>query len=148
MWLAIRITKSIRTSLTSLRPLCASSNNSRLSTYLLRKHGLSVLSCSVCLADPRGTNLSAGILPSNTTTYTLAQLEGAMLAQTSVIPYFGCFGNGTILDEVWHFSHVLGTEQMGRFKPINSTTPSTCAATGIRYLERTPTSERDVRALP
>ena len=91
----------------------------------------------------------AGITPSNTTTYTLAQLQNAVKAQTGAIPYFGCSGSQhNILDEVWHFNHVLGTEQYGHFKPIDSTTKSSCNATGIRYLERTPSSEREVRILP
>ncbi|KAI5121169.1 hypothetical protein M0805_007166 [Coniferiporia weirii] len=91
---------------------------------------------------------AAGIVPSNTTTYTLAQVQNAVKAQTGATPFVGCGGNGTILNEMWHFSHVLGTEQYGRFKSIDSTTASTCAAEGIQYLERTPTSERDVRTLP
>lgn len=98
---------------------------------------------------------SAGIVPSNTTTYTLAQLQNAVKAQTGAIPFFGCGGTGAggsagrnILNEAWHFNHVLGTEQYGHFKPIDSTTPSTCSPTGIRYLERTPSSEREVRVIP
>lgn len=89
--------------------------------------------------------LSAGIVPSNTTTYTLAQIEDALLTQTGAIPFVGCTGNnGTVLDEMWYFNHVLGTEQFGRFSPVNSTSPSTCSDDGIRYLERTPSSERAV----
>jgi Ribonuclease T2 family len=51
----------------------------------------------------------AGIIPSNTTTYTLTQLQSALQAQTGAIPYLGCGGNGTILEEVWYFNHVQGT---------------------------------------
>lgn len=92
-------------------------------------------------------------MPSNTTTYTLSQLQKALHAQTGAVPFLGCGGTGasgnrTILNEVWYFNHVLGTGQYGVFKPIDSTTTSTCAQTGIRYLERTPTSEREVRLLP
>jgi len=90
----------------------------------------------------------AGIVPSNTTTYTLAQLQNAVKAQTGAIPYFGCTARGAQLDEVWHFNHVLGTEQYGHFKPVDSSTPSTCNPTGIRYLERAPGSEREVRVIP
>lgn len=84
------------------------------------------------------------------------------------MPYLGCGGeNGTILEEVWYFNHVLGTvspiysvlvvvpdasfakEQFGQFKSLDSTTKSSCNTTlGIWYYERTPTSERDVRTLP
>ncbi|KAG1850623.1 ribonuclease T2 [Suillus subalutaceus] len=87
---------------------------------------------------------AAGILPSNTTTYTLSQITNVLYSQTGAVPYLGCYGNGTILDEVWYFHHVLGTEQYGHFKTLNSTTPSSCAETGIWYYERTTTSERVV----
>ncbi|KAF9225412.1 ribonuclease T2 [Gyrodon lividus] len=85
---------------------------------------------------------AAGILPSNKTTYTLAQITSVLYSQAGAIPYFGCSNNGTVLDEVWYFHHVLGTEQYGHFKTLNSTTPSSCKATGIWYYERTPGSER------
>lgn len=59
---------------------------------------------------------SAGIVPSNTTTYTLAQIQNAVKSQTGAVPFFGCGGSGAsgtanhnILNEVWHFNHVLGT---------------------------------------
>ncbi|KAG2155619.1 ribonuclease T2 [Suillus clintonianus] len=87
---------------------------------------------------------AAGILPSNTTTYTLSQITNALYSQTGAVPYLGCYGHGTILDEVWYFHHVLGTEQYGHFKTLNSTTPSSCAETGIWYYERTATSEQVV----
>ncbi|KAJ8597595.1 ribonuclease T2 [Rhizopogon salebrosus TDB-379] len=87
---------------------------------------------------------AVGILPSNTTTYTLAQITNALYSQTGAVPYLGCYGNGTILDEVWYFHHVLGTEQYGHFKTLNSTTSSSCAESGIWYYERTPGSERVV----
>ncbi|KAI6031407.1 ribonuclease T2 [Pisolithus microcarpus] len=87
---------------------------------------------------------AAGIVPSNGTTYTLAQITNALYSQTGAIPYLGCSGDGVVLDEVWYFHHVLGTEQYGHFKTINSTTPSSCKADGLWYYERTPTSERDV----
>ncbi|EGO05308.1 hypothetical protein SERLA73DRAFT_174402 [Serpula lacrymans var. lacrymans S7.3] len=89
---------------------------------------------------------AAGILPSNTTTYTLAEITNALVSQTGAVPYLGCSGSdGTVLDEVWYFHHVLGTEQYGHFKTINSTTASSCASTGVWYYERTNTSERLVK---
>lgn len=112
------------------------------------------------------TPIRAGIVPSNKTTYTLPQLQAAVKAQTGSIPFFGCGQNGTVLQEVWYFSHVHGTvrlniyiacclltdsylqEQFGTYKTLDSTTKSTCSTTGqIHYFERTPTSERDVRLL-
>jgi len=88
---------------------------------------------------------SAGIIPSNKTTYTLAQFQNTIKAQTGAIPYFGCETNGTVLSEVWYFSHVYGTEQYGTYKTLDSTTKSSCSATEpIWYYERTTTSEREV----
>ncbi|CAL1694058.1 unnamed protein product [Somion occarium] len=92
---------------------------------------------------------SAGIIPSNRTTYTLTQLQTALKAQTGSIPFLGCGFNGTVLQEVWYFHHVLGSEQFGHFKPVDSTTNSTSSPTaGIHYYERTHSSEREVRLLP
>ncbi|KAI0296224.1 ribonuclease T2 [Russula brevipes] len=88
---------------------------------------------------------SAGIVPSNTTTYRLKDIQSVLNAQTSGIPYLGCGKNGTVLQEVWYFNHVSGTEQFGRFKALDSVTKSSCSSTdGIHYYERTATSERDV----
>ena len=50
-----------------------------------------------------------GIVPSNETTYTLSQLENALIQQTGALPYLGCGNNGTVLEEVWYFNHVSGT---------------------------------------
>ncbi|KAJ8453728.1 hypothetical protein ONZ51_g13436 [Trametes cubensis] len=92
---------------------------------------------------------ASGIFPSNRTTYSLSQLQNALKAQTGAVPYLGCGSNGTVLQEVWYFHHVLGSEQFGHFKTLDSTTASTCSRTaGIHYYERTPTSEREVRLLP
>lgn len=112
--------------------------------------------------------LSSGIVPSNKTTYPLSQIQTALKAQTGSLPYVGCGSNGTVLQEVWYYNHVLGTvsdtscpsfftidglptiaiaqEQFGQFKSLDTTYNSTCSATaGIHYYERTPTSEREVR---
>ncbi|KAF9809055.1 hypothetical protein IEO21_07592 [Rhodonia placenta] len=93
---------------------------------------------------------ASGIFPSNKTTYSLSQIQNALTAQTGSIPYLGCGGeDGTILEEVWYFNHVLGTEQFGQFKSIDSTTESSCNTTaGIWYYEITPTSVREVRTEP
>lgn len=52
---------------------------------------------------------SSGIQPSNKTTYSLTQLQSALKAQTGSVPFLGCGHNGTVLQEVWYFHHVLGT---------------------------------------
>ncbi|KZV74893.1 ribonuclease T2 [Peniophora sp. CONT] len=88
---------------------------------------------------------AAGITPSNKTTYALSAIQNALVAQTGALPYLGCTHNGTVLDEVWYYNHVSGTEQYGRFKPVNTTFGSTCSSTaGIWYYERSPSSERTV----
>ncbi len=51
----------------------------------------------------------SGITPSNKTTYSLSQIQNALKGQTGAIPYLGCGNNGTVLQEVWYFHHVLGT---------------------------------------
>ncbi|KAI9444830.1 ribonuclease T2 [Lactarius indigo] len=91
---------------------------------------------------------SAGIVPSNTTTYQLNDIQNTLNAQTGGIPFLGCGNNGTVLQEVWYFNHISGTEQFGRFKAMNSVTKSSCSSTAeIHYYERTPGSEREVRVL-
>ncbi|KAL4246991.1 RNase T2 family protein, partial [Abortiporus biennis] len=40
---------------------------------------------------------ASGIVPSNTTTYTLTQLQTALKSQTGALPYLGCGFNGTVL---------------------------------------------------
>lgn len=90
-----------------------------------------------------------GIVPSNQTTYKLSQIQAALQSQVGALPYLGCGKNGTVLQEVWYFQHVVGTEQFGHFKTIDSTTKTSCSSTAdIWYYERTPTSEREVRLLP
>lgn len=89
---------------------------------------------------------SAGIIPSNTTTYSLAQLNNAFLAQTGSLPYFGCAkdaqGNKTIFNEIWINAHVYGTPQYGQLKTVDTPAKSSCSnVTGaIHYYERTPSS--------
>ncbi|THH09607.1 hypothetical protein EW145_g1892 [Phellinidium pouzarii] len=39
-----------------------------------------------------------GIVPSNSTTYTLTQIENAIKAQTGATPFVGCGGNGTFFE--------------------------------------------------
>ncbi|KAF7981115.1 hypothetical protein HWV62_34837 [Athelia sp. TMB] len=86
---------------------------------------------------------SAGIVPSNKTTYPLAAIQNAVKAQVGAVPYFGCTNNGTVLSEVWYYHHVLGTEQYGTFKNLDTDYNSTCSTTaGIHYYERTSHSER------
>ncbi|KAL1676153.1 ribonuclease T2-like protein [Schizophyllum commune] len=89
---------------------------------------------------------SNGIVPSNSTGYSLDQIHAALKSQTGALPYVGCSHNGTQLSEIWYYSHVYGTEQYGTYKPIDTTYNSTCTSNGtVWYYERTPASEREVR---
>ncbi|TFK56687.1 ribonuclease T2 [Heliocybe sulcata] len=89
---------------------------------------------------------AAGITPSNKTTYSLSQLQNALRSQVGATPYLGCGHNGTVLQEAWYFHHVLGSEQYGHYKTLDSTTISTCSTTqGIWYYEPTPSSVREVQ---
>lgn len=64
---------------------------------------------------------SYGIVPSNKTTYSLAQIQTALTSQTGAIPYLGCTTDGTVLSEVWYMHHVLG-----------SVSP-TCISSSVKY---------------
>ncbi|KAG6862149.1 hypothetical protein C0995_004231 [Termitomyces sp. Mi166 len=90
---------------------------------------------------------ASDIVPSNKTSYTLKQIATAITTQVGATPYIGCSHNGTVLSELWYYNHVLGTEQYGTYKPLDSTSPSTCSSTApIWYYERTPSSEQEDRA--
>ncbi|KAH7059050.1 ribonuclease T2-like protein [Macrophomina phaseolina] len=102
----------------------------------------------------------AGITPSNTTSYTLSDIQGALTEAYGAVPYVGCSGprfnetaagNGTSdngrtrLSETWYYSHVLGRPQEGVAVVVNATgSTSNCAkaAGAVWYYERTPSSER------
>ncbi|KZP31110.1 ribonuclease T2 [Athelia psychrophila] len=88
---------------------------------------------------------SAGITPSNKTTYPLSAIQNAVKGQVGALPYFGCTNNGTVLTEVWYYHHVLGTEQYGTYKNLDTDYNSTCSSTlPIWYYERTAHSEHVV----
>ncbi|KAL6694267.1 ribonuclease T2 [Trichoderma pleuroticola] len=85
---------------------------------------------------------AAGILPSSTTTYTLAAIQDALTAQFGHNVIINCNKNGE-LDELWYQYNVRGSVQTGVFVPVDPVgAPSTCPKTGIKYLPKysTPTS--------
>ncbi|KAB2579963.1 Ribonuclease T2 [Lasiodiplodia theobromae] len=104
----------------------------------------------------------AAITPSNSTSYTLSDIQGALAKAYGATPYVGCSGprfnetaagagsldNGrTRLSETWYYSHVVGRPQEGVYVPVNTTGSGTsCAKTegAVWYYERTPSSERAV----
>jgi len=100
------------------------------------------------------------ITPSNSTTYSLADIQGQLATMHGATPYIGCTGpryntteqgkaenstdNGrTVVDEVWYYMHVYGRPQDGNAVPVNATSPNTSCAKArgaLNYYEMTPSS--------
>ncbi|KAI9744780.1 MAG: hypothetical protein M1818_001705 [Claussenomyces sp. TS43310] len=97
------------------------------------------------------------IHPSNTTTYTLSDIQAALTAGFGAVPYIGCSGpryngtaagNGTLdrgytqISEVWYYHHVYGRVQRGHAVPVNASinggSLGNCAKApgAIHYYER------------
>ncbi|QDS69736.1 hypothetical protein FKW77_010045 [Venturia effusa] len=77
---------------------------------------------------------TCGIVPSNTTTYDLADLEGCLADATGgFTPHMGCSKITGYLNEVWYYGHLRGRIEGGTFEGTKSTFESTCPATGIKY---------------
>lgn len=101
------------------------------------------------------------IVPSNSTSYTLSYIEGALSSEYGPTPYVGCAGTpynetsagkgssddgGTELSEVWYYFHSFGRPQNGNWSPTEQAGSSSCAkASGaVHYYERTPGSQATV----
>lgn len=103
-----------------------------------------------------------GIRPSNTTTYSLGDVQAALTAGFGAVPYIACSGprynataagNGTldngytVLSETWYYHHVYSKVQNGFALPVNASinggSISSCATTvgALHYYERTLGSE-------
>ena len=105
---------------------------------------------------------TAGIVPSNSTKYTLSDMQAALTTAYGALPYIGCSGpkynstaagknstdNGyTVVDELWYYHHVYGRPQNGNFVVVNATSPVTSCATtkgALTYPEKTLSSVRNV----
>jgi len=100
----------------------------------------------------------AGITPSNTTKYSLSDMQAALTNATGALPYLGCAGprynetaagNGTSdrgrteLSEVWYYNHAYGRVDALNWTAVETTSNSSCANTSnaISYYERAPGSE-------
>ncbi|KZV78703.1 ribonuclease T2 [Exidia glandulosa HHB12029] len=70
-----------------------------------------------------------GIVPSNTTPYTLSAVLGALEPATGATPHVDCSPSGA-LNEVWYYSHSFGAPQLGVLKHLNTTFGATCPETG------------------
>lgn len=78
---------------------------------------------------------NAGIVPSTTATYTLAQIQSALTAAHGYPVTVQCSGGQ--IDELWYHYNVLGSVQTGEFVPTNPDgTKGDCPATGIRYVPK------------
>jgi ribonuclease T2 len=97
------------------------------------------------------------IQPSNTTTYSLSDIQSALTSGFGALPYIGCSGprynttaagsgsldNGyTQISEVWYYYHVYGRVQKGQGLPVNASinggSVSSCAKTAgaLKYPTR------------
>lgn len=73
---------------------------------------------------------AAGIVPSSTATYTLAQIQVALTKNHGAKVYLGC--DDDELNEVWYFFNVKGSVQSGTFTAVASLTANDCPTTGIK----------------
>jgi ribonuclease T2 len=82
----------------------------------------------------------AGIVPSATATYTLTAIQAALTKHHGYNVIVNCNRNKE-LDELWYHYNVQGSIQSGEFVPVGPVgSPSTCPATGIKYLPKYSTS--------
>ncbi|KAL1310471.1 hypothetical protein AAFC00_000763 [Neodothiora populina] len=97
---------------------------------------------------------SAGIKPSNTTTYSLSSFQSALNKGYGALPYIGCSGprynetaaganstdsGRTVISEVWYYFHAYGRPQSGAWLPTNTTgSGSSCAKApgALHYYQR------------
>ncbi|KFY41671.1 hypothetical protein V494_02869 [Pseudogymnoascus sp. VKM F-4513 (FW-928)] len=80
------------------------------------------------------TLADAGITPSASATYTLAQIQDALkAAHGGFIPTLGC--KSGVLQEIWYHYNVRGSVQAGEFvAAAPDGTKTTCPDSGIKYL--------------
>lgn len=70
---------------------------------------------------------AAGIVPSNTTTYALSDVQMALKNATGAMPFIGCDDDAKEeLTEFWYYNYVYGPLLGGHYVSTDSTTKSTC----------------------
>lgn len=105
---------------------------------------------------------AGGIRPSNSTTYTLGDMQSSLSKGFGALPYIGCAGprynetaagkgttdsGRTVLSEVWYYYHVYGRVQRAQGLPVNASinggSVSSCATSkgAVSYPLRTVGSE-------
>ncbi|KAK7229799.1 hypothetical protein V2G26_001969 [Clonostachys chloroleuca] len=78
---------------------------------------------------------AAGIVPSTTKTYTLAQIQSALSSKHGQNVVIRCSSGA--LNELWYHFNVKGSVQTGTFVPAAPVgSGSTCSSTGIKYLPK------------
>ncbi|KAI1334854.1 ribonuclease T2 family protein [Xylariaceae sp. FL0016] len=108
---------------------------------------------------------AAGVVPCNTTTYSLSAIQDAVVDGFGYLPYVGCSGpkynetaagagtsdaGYTVLTEMWYYHHVYGQVQSGSAKRVDANIAggslSNCASTpgAINYYERTSGSDSEL----
>lgn len=79
---------------------------------------------------------AAGVVPSETVTYTLAEVEGALAERHGRDVVVNCNKDGE-LSEIWYHFNIRGSVQAGEFVPaVPVGSPSSCPETGIKYLPK------------
>ncbi|KAH7032682.1 ribonuclease T2-like protein [Microdochium trichocladiopsis] len=82
----------------------------------------------------------AGIVPSNTQTYTRADIQAALKKHHGHDVIINC-NKKKELNELWYHYNAFGSVVNGRFVPVDPVgSPSTCPETGIKYLPKYDTS--------
>lgn len=77
----------------------------------------------------------AGIVPSETKTYSKEEILAVLKEKSDAEPYIRCDYKNA-LQEVWYFHHLKGSLLGENFTPIDTLTNSRCGATGIRYMPK------------
>ncbi|KAJ6566003.1 ribonuclease [Mycena sp. CBHHK59/15] len=82
----------------------------------------------------------AGIMPSSSTTHTLASLTAALKTGYGFTPALDC--DGSALSQISYYYHLKGSVIDGTFIPITAPEQGSCPSTGIQYLTKsgTPTT--------
>ncbi|QRW25474.1 ribonuclease T2 family [Rhizoctonia solani] len=74
---------------------------------------------------------AAGIYPSSTATYTLAQINAAVKAKWGYTPALDCTSGS--LNAISYYYHLKGSIIDGALVPIDAPKAGTCGSTGIKY---------------
>ncbi|KXG49309.1 uncharacterized protein PGRI_031790 [Penicillium griseofulvum] len=77
---------------------------------------------------------AAGITPSTSKTYTLADIQAALTELHGAEVYLGCQSGE--LNQAWYFYNVKGNAIDGTYKAVDTLTKSGCPKTGIKYVPK------------